>query len=952
MKKLSIRALAIVGSILLMAASLGLQGCPGEVCNDSKPCPSGQRCDKTQCVPDTETTPEGGAEKDPTETNVDQDVEKPNTETPSEGPPEDGGSEGNPETPDVCNPGCLKCGGGSTTTVGPVVPIGGLCKNGNRPTKNCSSDALCLTIGLNGQGFCYKAKTNVDRCQSSNDPKDLVDGSADIPEGGICKFGADTKACQPGLVCIANGLSGTGYCLKSCTADGECGANGKCEEFQGQKACSALSLPYKAQCSNASASKACQTGLTCVVSDPPDVGVCERSCTTNSQCGSEFCVEVPKDAQKRKICSPEGLRKGSLCKGTSSTVTPCELGLVCVANGIEERGYCYTPCNADADCGSNEKCLEQGTGLPKICGLVKAQDDTCNATVQEFCDTTKNLSCIVSDLERTAGFCRKRCQNLFDCQAPNVCSSLGTSTFCLPKVGAGPRCNFEACSEQATETNCLSGLVCDEGTCKRKCTRTNQDTVCDIAGGETCAIAFGQPEGLCLPPASVTEAGKPCNTSNLRCDATKSLRCVQFSETASFCVKQCDEAKGKDNNPDCPANEACEKPSSTFGFAFCRQKAQAGDRCDSGASCDSTKNLLCVNFGDPGAFCLARCQTCKNDLATGVNTTECGGGECVQLSGSTVVNGISYDGACLPNREKSLDVGGDCGSDPIKGKACKDGLVCLNTGSRATCYRKCDPCTSYPANGDYDNDTCSDGASKRCVVLSNANGLTGDGACIDQGGQKVLEYGDRCDQAGKTCKEGMICILFSSDSDASPLCSPTCDPGSPNNPQCKGASCLTLTNGSGVCRVVPPQTKKLGENCLGSTGAPDFDDCVAQQDNKNLICARAPFIGQKRTCQVECQLLPGVDGKGIKDNADCKGYGLNNHLCLPASASEPSRGACLEICQITDRLRCKTSSCTYGQCREISIGNVGECTDAAKEKECGDRGGVCVEKTCIVTACN
>ncbi|MCK6512962.1 hypothetical protein L6R29_23780 [Myxococcota bacterium] len=952
MNRFFVRALAPLSLLLLLSASPWLQGCPNELCNDSKPCPSGQRCsaDK-QCVPDNDGSVEGDIEKNPSETNseTNSDGSEINTEKDIDGPqPEPTPENINPD----CPPGCLKNGcGGQTTTGGPLVAIGGLCKNGDTPAKSCVNGASCLELGLNKQAFCYKDKTGIDRCKTSTDPKDIVEGSTDIPFGGLCKFGSETKPCQPGLVCILNGLSGNGYCLKTCNADGDCGSNVKCEEFQGKKACDATKLPLKAQCSiSGGATKACQTGLTCVSTDPPTSGFCERTCNADSDCGIEFCTDVPKDAQKRKICYPEGLRRGALCKGTTSTVTACDLGLACVVNGIEDRGYCYTPCSQNSDCGSNEKCLDQGAGKSKICGLVKGADQTCDATVQEFCDTTQNLSCIVSDIERTAGFCRKRCANLFDCQSPTVCTPLNTtSSFCLPKVDPGPRCNFEVCSAQATETNCLSGLVCDEGTCKRKCTRDNADTVCDKAGGESCAIAFGATEGLCLPPASVTEVGKVCNTSNMRCDQTKSLRCVSFTETTSFCVKQCDENKGKDNNPECSAGDKCEKPSSTFAFAFCRKIAKAGERCDTGPSCG--EGLICVNFGDPGAFCLSRCQTCKSD-AEGNNKDQCSGGACVQLSGSTIINGVSYDGACLPNRPKTLGGGQDCGSDPINGASCKDGYVCLNTGVRATCYRKCDPCTSKPANGDWDNDICTDGASKRCVVLSNANGLTGDGACIDQGGQKVLDYGDRCDQAGKACKDGMICILFSSDSTAGPLCSPNCDPGAIENPQCKGASCLTLTNGGGVCRVVPPQTKKLGENCLGSTGAPDFDDCLAQQDSKPIICARAPFIGQKRTCQVECQLLPGVDGKTIKDNVDCKKYGLNKHLCLPASASEPSRGACLEICQVTDRLRCKTSSCAYGQCREISIGNVGDCVGSAKEQECTTRGGVCIDKTCIVTACN
>jgi hypothetical protein len=278
-------------------------------------------------------------------------------------------------------------------------------------------------------------------------------------------------------------------------------------------------------------------------------------------------------------------------------------------------------------------------------------------------------------------------------------------------------------------------------------------------------------------------------------------------------------------------------------------------------------------------------------------------------------------------------------------------LTCLGGGAAATCYKNCEPCTSTPSGTNWVNSVC-EGDDKRCVSLSAGGVLTGTAVCINQGGEATLEAGQRCPQGGKTCKEGNRCVLFSSDPEASALCVTICDPNLPSNPECNGASCALLTDGSGVCRPIPPATKKLGENCLGSTGAPDYDNCLPEQDNTPIICARAPFIGQRRTCQVECQLLPGVEGKSIKDNADCKKYNLNNHLCLPASASEPSRGACLEVCNVTDRLRCKSSSCTYGVCREITIGTVGDCNNATKEQECQSRGGICVDNTCIVTACN
>ncbi|MEM1009812.1 MAG: hypothetical protein AAGJ35_12500, partial [Myxococcota bacterium] len=271
--------------------------------------------------------------------------------------------------------------------------------------------------------------------------------------------------------------------------------------------------------------------------------------------------------------------------------------------------------------------------------------------------------------------------------------------------------------------------------------------------------------------------------------------------------------------------------------------------------------------------------------------------------------------------------------------------------------QNCDPCktTLNPSTNQWESSSCPK-ANPACIELSSGGGaLTGTGVCIDQGGEPVIPAGEPCNVPGKQCKPDAVCIRFSSEPGAEPICGTKCDPTAPNNPQCLGNSCSQLNSGgarNGVCRPLITQRQKLGQVCLGPIGSPNDGDCLASDNGQKLICAREASLGLDRVCLVECELDSSSPDKGTKNNASCIRAGLNNHLCLTASTSEANRGACQEICKITDRLRCVASPCTHGTCNENSIGKEGDCDTPAKEKECASRGGTCVNKTCTVYTCN
>ena len=208
----------------------------------------------------------------------------------------------------------------------------------------------------------------------------------------------------------------------------------------------------------------------------------------------------------------------------------------------------------------------------------------------------------------------------------------------------------------------------------------------------------------------------------------------------------------------------------------------------------------------------------------------------------------------------------------------------------------------------------------------------------------INEHG--CMQKG--CKEGLLCVNFSSEEDAKGLCSKFCKPTNQggDGSECDSGECLGLVDGRGVCAPQRKRSKKLGEECRGPRGTPRYDECLETDGGKKVQCAPEGDNSSSRTCMISCD-----PANGPNDNKDCKDAGLNNHLCLP-DQDRPELGACVEKCTFTNRLRCETSKCQYGTCQEKQLDTkTGQCTDTAKEEACKKKGGTCVNKTCVVSAC-
>ncbi|MEM1010572.1 MAG: hypothetical protein AAGJ35_16385, partial [Myxococcota bacterium] len=267
--------------------------------------------------------------------------------------------------------------------------------------RTCIEGATCVSTGIGGRAYCYKEKTDFDRCANSNDPTRSIEGLSDLPQDAVCSEGADVKKCQAGLVCVESGFASTGYCFKKCGGDKDCPAGQSCTGKGNNQACQSDKVPFKGRCQQPKADapgsascpkgfecKPCTQGHTCVTSGPQGEGYCERNCTSNAECrGGDSCVDLP--TGNGKVCYPEGILIGRQCKGTSSVVNTCQIGLTCVNNGIEGRGFCYKTCSENINCSGEEICYNPGTAqnpLPSICVVPKKEGEACSSTTRQVCD--------------------------------------------------------------------------------------------------------------------------------------------------------------------------------------------------------------------------------------------------------------------------------------------------------------------------------------------------------------------------------------------------------------------------------------------------------------------------------------------------------------------------------------------------------------------------------------
>lgn len=204
-------------------------------------------------------------------------------------------------------------------------------------------------------------------------------------------------------------------------------------------------------------------------------GVCRQdiSCVSDYECGPGFICER-NDALEEDICTKAG---------DGADGTPCSDRLEC-ASGICAEGICVTPCQANADCGSDEVCqysvFENSDGcVPGTCPVASC-DETQSRCFEraadgmafcepKYCETSADCEndCVLEAGTRQPGLCLapESPTALPDCK-PNEFKLYPTDPYCrLP----GPCWTPSICRND--------GQPCDDCPAGYECLEPDRDEV-------------------------------------------------------------------------------------------------------------------------------------------------------------------------------------------------------------------------------------------------------------------------------------------------------------------------------------------------------------------------------------------------------------------------------------------------------------------------------------------
>jgi hypothetical protein len=181
-----------------------------------------------------------------------------------------------------------------------------------------------------------------------------------VPACAFDDSGATPTGCSAtGNVCNPAGwgkdgsgrLSGIGYCLGGCTADGDCKVAGEKCDLMTELCTKAAVIKAPTKALGASCSQADGTAQICncyYSNTAPTAGVCSQNCRvgdTKNPCPTGFS------------CDPT--LAPTLSDGSAGfTTLPVGMG-----------GYCLRNCTADTDCASGVRCLQSGGIATKTCQL-------------------------------------------------------------------------------------------------------------------------------------------------------------------------------------------------------------------------------------------------------------------------------------------------------------------------------------------------------------------------------------------------------------------------------------------------------------------------------------------------------------------------------------------------------------------------------------------------------
>ncbi len=646
------------------------------------------------------------------------------------------------------------------TQCGPSSCVDGDTQN---DTRYCDGAGTCLaqTSTDCGAGFqcagsqCYTSCYNdVDYCtanyycQTWTSPYYVCQPKKN--DGASCSYGSECKkgncvdnvccdtACGGTCQACTNALTGktTGTCNQitlgtdpqgECNDNGAgaCGQNGLCNGASACQLYASGTLCVAASCASATSRNNqdtcsgagscvdngitnCATGYACVT------GVCQTSCSSDSQCASAYYCETAT----------------SQCVPDKAPGAACPRDGACSGNANCVDGVC-----CDSSCtGSCRSCLKNRTGL--------ASDGTCGNTLDDTdpenecaIDSGYPNSCQAPGLCNGEGACRPYAKLAVECDPDECadstltnweCNGAGTckakSTLCYPfKCDVANAVCRVACS---SITHCVTGSFCDNtGTCVGQLANGKACTGDTQCGGKFCAnVGEGLLEGE-VPPdpgAGGAPSDPGADSPGVCCDAACQGTCsgckasikgfgsdgvCEFvknnTDPASDCAKAAD-ACGIDGQ--CNGSGACRlAPSgSSCGASSCQGNSMVGQGCNGQGDCVNNQGGIdcapyvcrdvegafqctnpCVDDNDcrDGYFCSE--AACSKKLANGKaceTSAVCDSGFCV--------DGLCCDVSCKGQCEACASAGNEGICTPVQGEPQGSRPACEHAGEE--CGGQCD----------------------------------------------------------------------------------------------------------------------------------------------------------------------------------------------------------------------------------------------------------------------
>jgi hypothetical protein len=250
--------------------------------------------------------------------------------------------------------------------------------------------------------------------------------------------------------------------------------------------------------------------------------------------------------------------------------------------------FCTRTCTSDLECAHEHLCVE---------GICR-HDDTgapCSTGSPERCATGLCLG------SAAGGQCTRYCTTAAECPAGYACTRAGGSTR--------PICvDIERPCSAADD--CGTGLCVSMIGCTAECTSAADcPRRFDGLPPYRCAVAYGWPRPLCVPPDDVVGSdpiGASCRRDARGLWLCRSGACDESAPLGPMCTQACT-AQGN-----CAPGLGCFPLADASGVTLSCQRAGSGDLgqpCRNGRECRSG---LC----DAGGFCTRLCQDglCPSDM--------------------------------------------------------------------------------------------------------------------------------------------------------------------------------------------------------------------------------------------------------------------------------------------------------------------------------------------------